>query len=145
MDFDLERFIDAQAADFEIALSELAAGRKKTHWIWYVFPQLEGLGQSDNSKSYGIKGHDEARAYLTNAELFKNLDLALSAVYEQVIVSNVDVKDLMGSEIDRMKLFSSLELFSLMATEVDSFKYANFIFKANNILAKKPQNRGSNF
>lgn len=145
MDFDLKRFIDAQAADFEIALSELAAGRKKTHWIWYVFPQLEGLGQSDNSKFYGIKGHDEARAYLDNAELFKNLDLALSAVYEQVIVSNVDVKDLMGSEIDRMKLFSSLELFSLMATEVDSFKYANFIFKANNILAKKPQNRGSNF
>ena len=145
MDFDLKRFIDAQAADFEIALSELAAGRKKTHWIWYVFPQLEGLGQSDNSKFYGIKGHDEARAYLDNAELFKNLDLALSAVYEQVIVSNVDVKDLMGSEIDRMKLFSSLELFSLMATEVDSVKYANFIFKANNILAKKPQNRGSNF
>ena len=145
MDFDLKRFIDAQAADFEIALSELAAGRKKTHWIWYVFPQLEGLGQSDNSKFYGIKGHDEARAYLDNAELFKNLDLALSAVYEQVIVSNVDVKDLMGSEIDRMKLFSSLELFSLMATEVDSFKYANFIFKANNSLAKKPQNRGSNF
>ena len=145
MDFDLKRFIDAQAADFEIALSELAAGRKKTHWIWYVFPQLEGLGQSDNSKFYGIKGHDEARAYLDNAELFKNLDLALSAVYEQVIVSNVGVKDLMGSEIDRMKLFSSLELFSLMATEVDSFKYANFIFKANNILAKKPQNRGSNF
>ena len=145
MDFDLKRFIDAQAADFEIALSELAAGRKKTHWIWYVFPQLEGLGQSDNSKFYGIKGHDEARAYLANAELFKNLDLALSAVYEQVIVSNVDVKDLMGSDIDRMKLFSSLELFSLMATEVDSFKYANFIFKANNILAKKPQNRGSNF
>ena len=145
MDFDLKRFIDAQAVDFEIALSELAAGRKKTHWIWYVFPQLEGLGQSDNSKFYGIKGHDEARAYLDNAELFKNLDLALSAVYEQVIVSNVDVKDLMGSEIDRMKLFSSLELFSLMATEVDSFKYANFIFKANNILAKKPQNRGSNF
>ena len=145
MDFDLKRFIDAQAADFEIALSELAAGRKKTHWIWYVFPQLEGLGQSDNSKFYGIKGHDEARAYLDNAELFKNLDLALSAVYEQVIVSNVDVKDLMGSEIDRMKLFSSLELFSLMATDVDSFKYANFIFKANNILAKKPQNRGSNF
>ena len=145
MDFDLKRFIDAQAVDFEIALSELAAGRKKTHWIWYVFPQLEGLGQSDNSKFYGIKGHDEARAYLDNAELFKNLDLALSAVYEQVIVSNVDVKDLMGSEIDRMKLFSSLELFSLIATEVDSFKYANFIFKANNILAKKPQNRGSNF
>ena len=145
MDFDLKRFIDAQAVDFEIALSELAAGRKKTHWIWYVFPQLEGLGQSDNSKFYGIKGHDEARAYLDNAELFKNLDLALSAVYEQVIVSNVDVKDLMGSEIDRMKLFSSLELFSLMATEVDSSKYANFIFKANNILAKKPQNRGSNF
>ena len=145
MDFDLKRFIDAQAVDFEIALSELAAGRKKTHWIWYVFPQLEGLGQSDNSKFYGIKGHDEARAYLDNAELFKNLDLALSAVYEQVIVSNVGVKDLMGSEIDRMKLFSSLELFSLMATEVDSFKYANFIFKANNILAKKPQNRGSNF
>ena len=145
MDFDLKRFIDAQAADFEIALSELAAGRKKTHWIWYVFPQLEGLGQSDNSKFYGIKGHDEARAYLDNAELFKNLDLALSAVYEQVIVSNVGVKDLMGSEIDRMKLFSSLELFSLMATEVDSIKYANFIFKANNILAKKPQNRGSNF
>ena len=145
MDFDLKRFIDAQAADFEIALSELAAGRKKTHWIWYVFPQLEGLGQSDNSKFYGIKGHDEARAYLDNAELFKNLDLALSAVYEQVIVSNVGVKDLMGSEIDRMKLFSSLELFSLMATEVDSFKYANFIFKASKILAKNPQNRGSNF
>jgi len=138
MDFDLERFIDAQATDFEIALSELRAGRKKTHWIWYVFPQLEGLGHSDKSKFYGIKGHDEARAYLTNTELFKNLDSALTAVYEQVIVNTVDVKDLMGSEIDRMKLFSSLELFSLIATEVGSYKYANFIFKANNVLAKKP-------
>ena len=135
MGYDLERFLKAQATDFKNALSELRAGKKKSDWIWYIFPQLEGLGHSGNSKFYGIKGHDEARAYLANPQLFKNLDLALTAVYEQVVLNNVDIEVLMGKKIDKIKIFSCLELFALIATEVDSHNYSDFISKANKVMS----------
>ena len=61
--FNLQRFIDAQARDYEQALREIKNGLKQTHWIWYIFPQLKGLGHSYNSEYYGIDGLEEARAY----------------------------------------------------------------------------------
>jgi uncharacterized protein (DUF1810 family) len=60
----LERFVRAQASDYDRALSELRNGKKRSHWMWYIFPQLEGLGRSSMSRQYAIKGATEARAYL---------------------------------------------------------------------------------
>jgi uncharacterized protein (DUF1810 family) len=61
--FDLQRFIDAQARDYPSVIDELSAGRKRSHWIWYVFPQIRGLGESAMSRQYAISGRDEARCY----------------------------------------------------------------------------------
>jgi uncharacterized protein (DUF1810 family) len=65
----LKRFIDAQAGDCDQALDEIKAGRKRSHWMWYLFPQIDGLGFSSTSKQYPIKGVDEARAYLDHPVL----------------------------------------------------------------------------
>ena len=64
--FDLQRFVDAQSGAYERALSELRRGAKRSHWMWYIFPQLRGLGQSATSYKYGIASLDEARAYLAH-------------------------------------------------------------------------------
>ncbi|MET3791419.1 uncharacterized protein (DUF1810 family) [Aquamicrobium terrae] len=78
--YELERFVAAQAPVFDTAVAELRAGRKRTHWMWFVFPQLRGLGQSSTARFYGIASLDEARAYLAHAVLGPRLDLATSAV-----------------------------------------------------------------
>ena len=62
--YDLGRFEQAQADDYELALSEIASGRKRSHWMWYIFPQIDGLAFSSTSRRYAIKSLDEARAYL---------------------------------------------------------------------------------
>ena len=67
--FDLERFVTAQGPVFETVLAELRAGRKRTHWMWFVFPQLAGLGRSSTARFYGIGSIDEARAYLAHPVL----------------------------------------------------------------------------
>jgi uncharacterized protein (DUF1810 family) len=67
--YHLARFLDAQRSVYERALAELRAGRKRSHWMWYVFPQLAGLGFSATSQQYGITGRDEARAYLEHPVL----------------------------------------------------------------------------
>jgi Protein of unknown function (DUF1810) len=67
--FDLERFVSAQAPVFETVLAELRAGRKRSHWMWFVFPQLAGLGRSSTARFYGISSLDEARAYLAHPVL----------------------------------------------------------------------------
>ncbi len=61
--FDLERFVEAQAEVYEQACAELRAGRKRSHWMWFVFPQIRGLGSSEMAVKYGISGQEEARAY----------------------------------------------------------------------------------
>ena len=66
---DLQRFVDAQAADYDRACRELAAGSKRTHWIWYIFPQLRGLGRSTTARTFGIAGRAEATAYLAHPVL----------------------------------------------------------------------------
>ena len=68
-DVDLNRFLQAQAEDYAQALSEIRRGRKRSHWMWYIFPQLDGLGVSSTAKHYGIKGVEEAKAYLAHATL----------------------------------------------------------------------------
>ena len=72
-DYNLERFVEAQQSDYAIALSEIKAGRKQSHWMWYVFPQVLGLGYTSTSITYGISNLDEAAAYLDHEILGKRL------------------------------------------------------------------------
>jgi uncharacterized protein (DUF1810 family) len=78
--FDLERFVTAQAPVFETVLAELRAGRKRSHWMWFVLPQLTGLGRSSTARFYGISSVDEARAYLALPVLGPRLDLCTMTV-----------------------------------------------------------------
>jgi hypothetical protein len=78
--FDLERFVTAQAPVFETMLAELRAGRKRSHWMWFVFPQLAGLGRFSRARFYGISSVDEARAYLAHPVLGPRLDLCTRTV-----------------------------------------------------------------
>jgi uncharacterized protein (DUF1810 family) len=112
---DLARFVDAQAGgEYETALAEMKAGRKHSHWIWYVFPQISGLGMSHMSQLYAIRDRDEAVAYLRHPVLFARLLEITTAVAEQVR-AGAAIERLMGSSIDATKLVSSLTLFSDVA------------------------------
>lgn len=117
--FDLERFVAAQDADgtYERALAELRAGRKQSHWMWFVFPQLEGLGRSSNARRYGISGADEARAYLAHPVLGPRLHECARVV---AAVEPADPVALLGS-VDAVKLRSSMTLFDAVATEESVF------------------------
>ena len=120
MDTRLDRFTRAQEepiAGFAAALAELRAGRKRGHWIWYVFPQLAGLGSSTQSQFYGLDGIDEATDYLKHPILGPRLLEAATAVAGQ-IRKGVALTTLMGSSIDVMKLVSSLTLFDAAATRL---------------------------
>jgi uncharacterized protein (DUF1810 family) len=115
----LQRFKDAQdqkGAGFETALDEIRGGGKHGHWIWYVFPQLAGLGHSMPSRIYGIEGVAEAEDYLKDPLLRSRLLTIASAVAEQVSSSSSrSLERLMGSSIDVTKLVSSLTLFGEVA------------------------------
>ena len=112
------RFREAQDAaygGFASALAELRAGRKRGHWIWYVFPQLAGLGHSPTAVHYGLTGADEATAYLRDDVLGERLVTAAAAV-RQHLESATPISTLMGSHIDALKLVSSMTLFAHVAT-----------------------------
>ena len=112
--YDLTRFIRAQERDFETALSEIKNGRKLTHWMWYVFPQVRGLGRSSTSEYYGIEDLGEARAYLRDETLSSNL----RRICEELLrLDTNDAHEVFGSP-DDMKLRSSMTLF-LLASEGD--------------------------
>lgn len=117
----LQRFKDAQeqsTSGFESALSEIRAGGKRSHWIWYVFPQLAGLGQSSVSRMYGLDGVAEAREYLSDALLRSRLLTIASAVAEQLERGGASLEQVMGSSIDAAKLVSSMTLFGAVATRL---------------------------
>ena len=104
----LKRFLDAQSRDYPTALAEIRGGRKRSHWIWYIFPQLEALGRSGMAKAYGIKDLAEARAYLAEPTLRARLieiSEALLALPEN------DPLKVMGYP-DDLKLRSSMTLFA---------------------------------
>lgn len=104
----LERFLDGQRFGYETALSEMVKGRKINHWIWYIFPQIKGLGHSPNAQFYGIRDLDEARAYLAHPILGQRLREITNAVLAH---RSDDVYEIMGSRIDVIKLKSSMTLF----------------------------------
>ena len=116
----LERFHEAQAgrsADYDTALTEIRAGGKRSHWIWYIFPQIEGLGRSSMARDYAIRDLDEACAYLRNPILRARYEEIVAAVSEQ-LVRGIRLEDLMGSRIDALKLVSSLTLFRAAAEQL---------------------------
>ena len=116
----LERFKIAQSqpgSGFDSALAELRSGRKRGHWIWYVFPQLAGLGSSSLAHTYGIDGIAEAVDYLRDPVLRDRLLIIATAVGDQVETGK-SLEHLMGSSIDVMKLVSSLTLFGRVAARL---------------------------
>ena len=107
--YDLLRFLDAQEFDYTQALKELKEGRKQSHWIWYIFPQQKGLGHSYNSKYYGLDGEGEARAYVEHEILGDRLRECCKAL---LLHKDKDIKYIMGSGIDVLKLKTSMRLFN---------------------------------
>ena len=104
----LQRFIDAQDGTFDIALSELRSGAKHSHWMWFIFPQLAGLGHSPTAQFYGIASLEEARAYLEHPLLGPRLRECIDALLPWA--GRRSAEQIFGS-IDAMKLRSSLTLF----------------------------------
>jgi uncharacterized protein (DUF1810 family) len=116
----LERFHDAQAdtdSGYEAALAEMRSGRKRRHWIWYIFPQLAGLGRSGVAQYYAIQDLDEACEYLRDPVLRSRYEEVTAAVAEQ-LEAGVPLERLMGGSIDALKLASSLTLFSAAASRL---------------------------
>ncbi len=114
----LDRFHKAQAGAFETALAELRAGRKRSHWIWFVFPQLAGLGRSSTAQFYALHDLEEARDYLCDPVLRDRLIAAASAV-DDALSSGTRLVDLMNGEVDSLKLVSSLTLFQRAIERLD--------------------------
>ena len=114
---DLERFLKAQDKDYEQALKEIKKGRKTSHWIWYIFPQIAGLGFSSTSKYYSIKDKNEAIEYLVNNTLKHRLIEICEALLS---LESDDATYVMGYP-DDLKLKSSMTLFSEVS-DIDVFK-----------------------
>ena len=116
----LERFHEAQAsrcAGYDTALAEIRASGKRSHWIWYIFPQIEGLGRSSTARAYALRNLGEACAYLFDPVLRARYEEIVAAVGEQ-LVRGIRIEDLMGSQIDALKLVSSLTLFRAAAEQL---------------------------
>ena len=111
--FNIERFIEAQNTSntYRQALVEMQQGHKQTHWIWFIFPQLKGFGHSAYSQYYGLADTDEAHTYLAHPLLNERLRKITKAV---LLHGNMDVKRVMGSSIDAVKLKSSMTLFDVV-------------------------------
>jgi uncharacterized protein (DUF1810 family) len=121
--FDLDRFLHAQdgPGGVALALAELEAGAKRSHWIWYIFPQLAGLGSSPMAEIYGLRGAGEASAYLAHPVLRERLLSAMNAVRPH----SSSLRTLMGSQIDVLKLVSSMTLFREIARRVSDDEVAS--------------------
>lgn len=114
----LTKFITAQEKDFNIALTEIKNGRKQSHWIWYIFPQIAGLGKSATSEYYAIQNLSEAKMYLENEYLHNNLLTICQALLD---LETSNAEKVLGW-IDAMKLKSSMTLFTLAQPEEPIFK-----------------------
>lgn len=115
--YDLQRFVDAQEAVYDTVLAELRAGRKRSHWMWFVFPQLRALGRSPTAQHYGISGLDEGRAYLAHTVLGPRLRECSRVV--------AAIRDRSAEEVfgwpDNLKLRSSMTLFAHCSSDNADF------------------------
>ncbi len=117
MNYNLDRFIVAQERNYATALQEIREGYKRSHWMWYIFPQIFGLGHSAIAKRYEIVDLGEAKAYMENAYLRNNLVEISRALLE---CGNDDVEDIMRFP-DNLKLCSSMTLFEMVAPQIKEF------------------------
>jgi uncharacterized protein (DUF1810 family) len=118
--YDLQRFVDAQAGVYETALAELTGGRKRSHWMWFVFPQLRGLGSSAMAWAFGITGREEATAYLAHPVLGPRLHACTRAVLG---IDGASAHAIFGSP-DDLKFRSSMTLFDAAAAGEPLFRQA---------------------
>jgi len=116
--FSLQRFIDAQSQTYDQALAELRAGQKRTHWMWFVFPQVAGLGRSGMAQRFAISGLEEARAYLAHPVLGPRLVTISRALSD---LPHADAVRVFGS-VDAQKLHSSMTLFARAAPDEPAFR-----------------------
>jgi uncharacterized protein (DUF1810 family) len=116
MPIDLQRFIDAQADVYEQALAELQAGRKTSHWMWFVLPQLRGLGRSPMAQAYGIADAVEARAYLAHPMLGSRLVACVQAMNRH---AGRPAASVLG-DVDALKFRSCLTLFDAISPQPDN-------------------------
>lgn len=123
--YNLQRFLNAQEKDYSIALSEIKNGKKKSHWMWYIFPQIQGLGFSETSKFYAIKNLREAEDFLNHPVLGSRL---IEICNELLNLETIDPHKIFGSP-DDTKLLSSVTLFSsLPGTDTVFQKVLNKLF-----------------
>lgn len=120
MKHNLDRFVQAQSGTYIAALSEISRGKKSSHWMWFVFPQLAGLGKSEIAQHYAISSLDEARAYLDHPVLGGHYLECVTALQDLAIS---DPKAVLGS-VDAIKLHSSLTLFAEAAPQQQLFAAA---------------------
>ena len=125
--YNLQRFLIAQETDYRVALEELTSGKKRSHYIWYIFPQLKDLGRSPNALYYGIENLNEAKAYLNNETLKKRLIACCNAM---LLHKDKTALQILG-DIDCIKLKSSMTLFALASEEENSIfhKVLNQFYK----------------
>ncbi len=114
----LQRFIDTQLLVCEDVMDELRRGRKTGHWMWFIFPQLQGLGSSSTSNFFGIRDIDEARAFLNHPELGERLRTCTEMVYN---IDDRSAKEIFGYP-DYLKFRSCMTLFNLVAEEGNPFQ-----------------------
>ena len=117
MNYNLERFITAQDSCFADVIVELKVGWKKTHWMWFVFPQLEGLGRSSTARFYGISGQEEAVAYLENDILRERL---VECAEILLAVNHRSLFEIFGNP-DQIKFCSSMTLFEAVRPDMATF------------------------
>ena len=120
VDYDLHRFIEAQNGIYEQALAELKAGRKRSHWMWFIFPQIAGLGTSSMAEKYAIRSAEEASAYLADPILGSRLLRCVEAI---LFLDDRSAHDIMGSP-DDVKLRSSMTLFAAVSDHGSPFHKA---------------------
>ncbi|WP_166367148.1 DUF1810 domain-containing protein [Pseudomonas akapageensis] len=116
--YDLQRFVDAQEPTFERAMEELRTGHKRSHWMWFIFPQLEGLGHSEMAWRYAICDRKEALAYLDHPLLGTRLEACTRAVIE---LQGRTAREIFGTP-DDLKLRSCMTLFATVAPEREVFQ-----------------------
>ena len=123
--YDLERFLTAQEKMYPIALREMSAGCKESHWMWFIFPQLKGLGFSSTAKYYGLSGKEEAAAYLSHPVLGKRLREITTVLLK---VDNNNAEEIMGYP-DYLKLQSCMTLFAQISREDDALLFNRILDK----------------
>ena len=113
----LDRFLEAQEPMYDTALAEIKKGEKESHWMWYIFPQLRGLGKSQMAYAYGINGLEEAKAYLAHPVLSARLIEISEALLEH---TDIIIEDLIG-DLDVLKLRSCMTLFAFLSEKGSVF------------------------